>query len=177
METAAEIKDEKTKYWYALYVKPRHEFRVETELKSLEIENYLPTFIQVKQWSDRKKKVKEPLFKGYIFIYANTQERYKALATESVIKTVSFQGKPSTIPEWEINNLRKMLEGNPDVYVSDKIKIGTHVKIVEGPMAGIEGVVYRHDNDEMIAITIELLNRSVSVQLPAGSVTLKIDKK
>jgi hypothetical protein len=44
-------------------------------------------------------------------------------------------------------------------------------------MAGIEGVVYRHDNDEMIAITIELLNRSVSVQLPAGSVTLKIDKK
>jgi transcription antitermination factor NusG len=63
------------KYWFVLYTKPRHEFKAEEQIKSLNIEVYLPTTTVVKQWSDRKKKVTEPLFKSYIFIYADEKER------------------------------------------------------------------------------------------------------
>ncbi len=176
MDVVDSKQTDESKNWFALYVKPRHEFKVQESFRILGLEHYLPTHVQVKQWSDRKKKVKEPLFKGYIFLYATSKERYQALAVESVINTVSFQGKPSIIPEWEIENLRRFMTISSNVIVSDKIKIGTHVKIVDGPMKDIEGVVYRHDSDEMIAITIDLLNRSVSVVLPKESVTEKIDR-
>lgn len=177
MDVTEKIQTDSEQNWYAIYVKPRHEFKVAAAFSGLEIEHYLPTHVVLKQWSDRKKKVREPLFKGYVFIYVNTKERYKALAVESVINTVSFQGKPSVIPDWEIEHLQTMLSNNANVVVSEKIKIGTHVKIIDGPMSGIEGVVYRHEKDEMIAITIELLKRSVSVQLPKESITQKLDKK
>ena len=55
------------KYWYVLYTKPRHEFKAEAQINSLNIESYLPTNTVIKQWSDRKKKITEPLFKSYIF--------------------------------------------------------------------------------------------------------------
>jgi len=57
--------------WYALYTKPRHELKAKSQLSSVSIEYYLPTITVTKQWSDRKKKIEEPVFKGYIFIKVN----------------------------------------------------------------------------------------------------------
>ena len=68
-------KNSKDKYWFALYTKPRNEFKAEQQLTAAEIINYLPTLTLVKKWSDRKNKVTEPLLRGYIFIYANEEER------------------------------------------------------------------------------------------------------
>lgn len=162
------------KKWYALYTKPKQEYKAEEQLKELNITSYLPLITKVKQWSDRKKKVTEPLFKSYIFIYANHQERYLAVQAKSIVKVVNFNGVPATIPNWQIENLQKMLAFNPDAFVSDLIKVGTHVKIVEGPFAGVEGIVAVHPNNERIlGINIETLQRSVIVYLPANSVVVE----
>ena len=67
------------KFWFALYTKPRNEFKSEQQLIAAGITNYLPTVTLLKQWSDRKKKVTEPLLRGYIFIYANEEERLVSL--------------------------------------------------------------------------------------------------
>ena len=85
----------KTKNWFALYTKPRHEFKALEQLKEIEIETYLPTITVTKQWSDRKKKVIEPLFKSYIFIYSDESKRNNALTREAIIITIYFNGKPS----------------------------------------------------------------------------------
>ncbi|HPN38431.1 MAG TPA: UpxY family transcription antiterminator [Melioribacteraceae bacterium] len=160
--------------WYALYTKPRQEFKAEQQLKEMEITTYLPLITKVKQWSDRKKKVIEPLFKSYIFINANNSERYISVQAKSIVKIVNFKGVPATIPNWQIENLQKMLVTNPDAFVSDLIKIGTHVKIVEGPFAGVEGIVAKYSNDErVLGINIETLQRSVIVHLPANSVIIE----
>lgn len=166
------------KYWFALYTKPRHEFKAQIQIDSLNIENYLPTVTQVKKWSDRKKKVTEPLLRGYIFIYADEKERLLSLEQKAIIKTVSFNGKPSRVPEFEIENLKRMLSGTHKVKVIEGIVKGTKVKITEGPFNGIDGVVFNTSKDEsMLAISVELLNRSVVVKLPVGSVVKKQDNK
>lgn len=59
------------KNWFALYTKPKHEFKAEIKLNAEGIETYLPKISKIKQWSDRKKKIIEPVLRGYIFIYAN----------------------------------------------------------------------------------------------------------
>ncbi len=163
------------RYWFALYTKPRHEFKAEQQLKGCGIEYFLPTVTRLKQWSDRKKKVKEPLFKSYIFIHANEKERLTALEQYAIVRTIYFDGKPAVIPDWQIENLRKMLEKNVEVFVKDALKVGTRVRIVSGPFKDIEGIVYKTTNQEqMLAVTIDLLRRSVVVQIPRDSLVEKV---
>ena len=161
------------KHWYALYTKPRHEFKAQVQLEAKEIEFYLPTITKTKKWSDRKKKITEPVFKGYIFVFVNEKERLLALQNNAIVTTVSFQGKPSVIPEWEIVNLKKILDENPEIFVSDKIEIGTKVKIVSGAFEGVIGVVQEANKERWLAVSIDLLQRSILVKLNQESV-LKI---
>ena len=109
------------KKWFALYTKPRHEFKALEQLNEIEVETYLPTITVTKQWSDRKKKVTEPLFKSYIFIYSTELQRNNALTREAVIKTIYFNGKPAVIPEQEMESIKKMLEIYNISYDSDYI--------------------------------------------------------
>ena len=97
------------KHWFALYTKPRHEFKAQVQIESENITCYLPTITKLKQWSDRKKKVTEPLFRGYIFIESSERERLVAVELNSIVKTIFFDGKPSIIPDNQINNLRNLL--------------------------------------------------------------------
>jgi len=158
------------KHWYALYTKPKHEFKAKLQLHHLEIENYLPTIIITKKWSDRKKKVEEPVFRGYIFIYVNESERLLALKQSTIIKTICFEGKPCIVPQWQIENLKKMLKVNPEVFISDKIEIGTKVKITEGPFSDIIGIVIEYKpGEKYLGVTIEMLHRTVLVRLPKDS--------
>ncbi|MCB9209295.1 MAG: UpxY family transcription antiterminator [Ignavibacteriales bacterium] len=159
------------KKWYALYTKPRHEFKAETQLKACGIEYYLPTITKVKQWSDRKKKVTEPLFSGYIFVKGTEKDRLIALEQYAIVRSIFFQGKPAIVPNWQIENLQKMLEKGSDITVTDQLAIGSHVKIISGPFKDVEGIVYETGNQEkMLAITIDLLRRSVVVRIPRDSI-------
>ncbi|MBU0559705.1 MAG: UpxY family transcription antiterminator [Bacteroidetes bacterium] len=165
------------KKWYALYTKPRREFKASLQLDELNITHYLPTITLLKKWSDRKKKVTEPLFKSYLFINADEKERYVAVEQNTIVKTVFFNGKPSVIPDDVIENLKKMLEKTDDVRVINGIVKGTKVKIISGPFTGIEGVVQTVSKDEQIlAVSIDLLNRSVIVTLPGDYASKDLDK-
>lgn len=160
----------KNKQWFALYTKPRHEFKAETQLQACGVEYYLPSVVRIKQWSDRKKKVKEPLFSGYIFVHGNERDRLLALEQYAIVRSIFFQGRPAIVPDWQIDNLMKMLEKGEEIVVSDKMEIGSRVKIINGPFKDIEGVVFENSNQEkMLAITIDLLRRSVIVKIPRDS--------
>jgi transcription antitermination factor NusG len=158
------------KHWYALYLKPRQEFKALSQLEEINIEVYLPTVVVTRQWSDRKKKITEPLFRGYIFIHVDERGRMYSLQQDAVVRTVCFNGKPAAIPDWEIENLRILMKESPDVFVIDKIEIGTKVKIVGGPFTDVVGIVTGSQENKWLAVSIDLLNRSVMVRLSNDSV-------
>ncbi|GBD86681.1 transcription antitermination protein RfaH [bacterium BMS3Abin03] len=164
MDTMAE------KYWFALYTKPRNEFRAELQLTERGVDNYLPTIIRLKQWSDRKKKVTEPLLRSYIFIYANEAERLIAVEQRAVVRCLFDQGRPARIPEWQIDSLKKMLETKADVIVHNGIIPGSKIIIKSGPFEGITGTVLESKAGKSISVTIELLNRSVIAKIPDESI-------
>ncbi len=154
------------KNWYALYTKPRHEFKALEQLTELGIETYLPTITNTRQWSDRKKKVTEPLFRGYIFINSNEAERNNAVTREAVIKTIFFDGKPAVIPNQEIESIKKMLKSPEKIKVFNGITKGVIVRVESGPFIGIEGVVNSVSNDEnTLSVSMQLLNRTIIVTI------------
>jgi len=162
--------NEINKCWFAFYTKPRHEFKASENLRNTSIECYLPVVTRLKQWSDRKKKVMEPLIRGYVFAYVSSKERLTALQQEGILRCVSFNGKPASIPEWQIENLKRMLKNESDFSISDVVKAGSHVKVTDGPFAGVEGIVKFTSEGRTISITIDLLNRSITAVLPKESV-------
>jgi len=157
------------KFWFALYTKPRNEFKAEQQLTTAGINNYLPTVTLLKQWSDRKKKVTEPLLRGYIFIYANEEERLVSVEQLSIVRCVFDVGRPARIPDWQIDNLKSMLETNEDVIVHKGIVPGAKVIIKDGPFEGIIGTIVKGETGKSISVSIDLLNRSVIARLPDES--------
>ncbi|MBI2418666.1 MAG: UpxY family transcription antiterminator, partial [Ignavibacteriales bacterium] len=123
--------------WFALYTRPRSEFKAEIQLNSIEILNYLPVTTQIKQWSDRKKKVTEPLLRGYIFIYATEKERLISLEQNAVIRCVSERGRAAVIPEDQMNNLRSFIQKEMQYDVYEGLVPGTKIRITHGPFAGV----------------------------------------
>lgn len=156
--------------WYALVVKSRCEFKAEEELHSINVETYLPAMVSIRKWSDRKKEIKLPLIKGYIFVCATETERLYSLEQNSVVKCLFDGGRAAVIPDWQIENLKRVLEYNPKVTVESGLVKGDLVKIIEGPFKDVVGVLNSDENERSIRVSIDLINRSIIVNLPSESI-------
>jgi transcription antitermination factor NusG len=158
------------KFWFALYTKPKAEFKAEEQLKAVGVEHYLPVIIKEKQWSDRKKKITEPVIRGYIFIYADEKQRLLALEQYSIVRCVFDRGRAAKIPAWQIDNLKKMLNTKSEIFLHDGLIPGKKVMIKNGPFEGIIGIVKEYeDGKKTIAVSIDLLNRSIITHIPRDS--------
>ncbi|MCH8325356.1 MAG: UpxY family transcription antiterminator, partial [Bacteroidetes bacterium] len=135
------------------------------QVESEEISDYLPVITRLKQWSDRKKKITEPLLRGYIFIFADEKERYLSLQQLSIVRCIFDNGRPAVIPEWQIDNLKKFLNKETNIIVNSGIVLGAKVKILDGPFAGVIGVINQELKGKTIAINIDLLNRTILAKI------------
>jgi len=153
------------KHWYALYIKHHHEVRIKFKFDAMGIENYLPMTTRIRQWSDRKKKVNEPLLRGYIFIKVNEKERLQALEIDFVFRCVSERGIPAKIPQFQIDNMRNFVMDNVEYSVVEGLVAGSRVRIKTGPFEGVEGILVDNGQNKEFAVSIELLNRTVVTKI------------
>lgn len=154
------------KNWYALYTHSRCEFKVEEALKAEGVSVYLPVTKTLKKWSDRKKEITLPLFAGYVFINATEKERLISLQLKQVVRCLTDAGKPAIVPNWQIESLKRMISVKHDYNVMEGLVSGDEIVIKSGLLQGVRGVVVEIENKNHLAISIELLNRTVIVHLP-----------
>jgi transcription antitermination factor NusG len=155
------------KLWYALTVKPRHEFRVFQGLKGLaEIEGFLPTYKDKRLWSDRVKILDAPLFPGYVFArFEYPARRVPVLRVAGVRRIVGSGHAPSALAEEEIDTIRTLVNSTFPVRPWPFLRAGQRVRIAHGPLSGVEGVVLEQKDEWRMVVSVELLQRSVSVLL------------
>ena len=104
-------------------------------LKEKGVESYCPLNKVRRKWSDRVKIVEEPLFKSYVFVKVNDEDRTDVRMTPGVINFVYWQGKPAVIKEKEINAIKRFLDEYENVEVKPiEIKVNERVKITTGPL-------------------------------------------
>jgi transcription elongation factor/antiterminator RfaH len=159
--------------WYALYVKSRHEFTTEEELKRRGIETYLPSVTRVRQWSDRKKQVISPLFPGYLFvsIFPNPEEYLRVLKTRGAVTFISLQpGYPTSVSPEEIQSLKMLIESGEEIDIYPHFKEGERVRIKRGPLTGAEGVLKKKEDRYYFLVNIELLGRSVGINVQGDEI-------
>ena len=153
--------------WYALYLRSRYEKKVDGDLKGKGVETFLPMIEEVHVWSDRKKKVMEPLFRGYLFVKTDLRDRARIVTTEGVVRFVGINGKPSVIRESEIDWVRPVIGQPMDLKREPYLEVGKRVRVIAGPLLGVEGIVIHKQGVSRVVVSVEAIAQSVSVKVPA----------
>ncbi len=162
-----------TPNWYAVHVKSRHEFVAEGELCQKGLEAFLPSVTKLRQWKDRKKQVKFALFPGYLFVrVAPLREQYHAvLKTRGVSAFLCLEkGNPTPVPDEEMSSLMSVIGSGRELDIYPHLKDGARVRVKKGALKDAIGMLTRKDDSRLFVVNIEILGRSVGVEVFAEDI-------
>jgi transcriptional antiterminator NusG len=151
--------------WFAVVIKPQHERAVQEGLQQKGLESFLPMYRATRRWSDRLKHLQLPLFPGYVFCRFETNGKVPVLRTPGVRSIVSCGTKILAVPEEEIDRVRLIASSGSAMEPWPFLKTGQRVRVCDGPLLGLEGIVAQVRNTTRVVVGMELLQRSVAVQL------------
>ncbi len=151
--------------WYAVYTRPRWEKKVAGLLEEKGIENYCPLNKTVKQWSDRKKIVLEPIFKSYVFVRVPADTKWDLKKINGVLNFVYWLGKPAVIKDEEIDTIRKFLKEFSDISVEEqsRLTVNAKVRIKQGVMMNYHGLLIELSGNRA-KVKIDSMGISLSAQ-------------
>ena len=159
-----------SRQWFAVHTRYQHEHQVNEQLGRKGFETFYPTCSRWQQWSDRKKKVSQALFPGYLFVTEIANRRLQVVETPGVCGIVSIAGVPAPIPTTEIEAIQRAVTSPYPVEAHSYLNSGDHVRVVEGPLLGVNGILVRNEKSTRLVLSVGLLGRSVAVELDAQSV-------
>ncbi len=155
--------------WYAIRLRSNREFQVRASIERQSIECILPTWWEEVKWSDRAHRTQRVLFPGYLFVrLAEERDVYSVLITRGVIQILPNSFNPMPLDEKEIEDVRRVVAQKLHVRPCEYLA-GDQVVIDSGPLAGVAGVVVRTRGSMHVVVSIEMLRRSVRVELDADT--------
>ena len=153
--------------WFAIYTRPRAEKQVYKRLEEEEIETFLPLLRIYRKWSDRKKLVEKPLLSSYVFVRTNSNDFPKVYKIQGVVKFVTFEGVPASIPQKQIDNLRLLINSDAEIEISsEKFAPGDNVEVVSGSLVGLTGELINTGNGNRVVVRIDKLDKNLILKIP-----------
>lgn len=158
--------------WYVLYTKPRNEKKVTRLLEEKGINVFCPLREEMKQWSDRKKKVSEPVFRSYIFVQMDDYkaENVRVLTTPGTVRFLWWNGKPGVVRDKEIQAIKDFLNDYKDAEITVEFKAGEEIKVMEGPLKDAEGKIIMIRGNRAV-LHLHSLGLNMTAHLPLQSLT------
>jgi len=153
--------------WYAIRTRSRHEKMVAKQLDGMQVDTFLPLHNEIRRWSDRRKEVELPLLPGYAFVRLvySPYEKVRILRTHGVVGFVGTQGRGIPIPDRQIEDIKILLSHNVPFKKHGALYVGQRVRIRGGSLDGVEGILQAKKNSRMLVISIEAIQRALSVDL------------
>ena len=158
---------EKGAPWCAVYTRHQHEKSIGEMLRAKGFEVFLPLYESTRRWKDRRKVLSLPLFPCYVFVRGAHERRLPVLTTPGVHMIISRGERVATVPEEEIEAIRRAIEGTLSVEPHPFLRCGERVRVVRGSLEGVEGVLTRKKNLYRLVLSVEMLAQSVSVEIDA----------
>jgi transcription antitermination factor NusG len=154
--------------WFALAVRSRYEFFAAASLARNGYEQFLPTYRCKRRWSDRIKELELPLFPGYVFCKFDPEERLPILKTPGLICIVGIARRPMPVDESEIGAIRTLVSSGLSRQPWPYLRIGRRVRVCRGALDGLEGILVNFKGHDRIVLSVNLLQRSVAVEVESA---------
>lgn len=156
--------------WFALYTRHRHEKTVARLVSEKGVEVFLPLYRAAHRWNDRIKELTLPLFPNYVFVLMRPGHRGIVLSTPGVYDFVRMCGIPAPVSAGEIDAVRRVVDEGLNAEPHPFLKSGDRVRVKFGPLEGLEGILVRKKKNYRLVISVELLVKSVSVEVDVADV-------
>ena len=158
--------------WFAIQTRSRSEQKVFDRLQNAGFESFLPLITEVKQWSDRKKKVSSPLIKSYVFIKIKKNDLKQIYTIPGVVTVLKFLGEPAVVTDLEINNLKIITNNSEAVKAITPVSLtnGKPVQVVHGPFEGLIAVFLSNSGNHRVIVEVEALNSFTEITLPLSHI-------
>ena len=157
------------KKWYPVYTSSRAEKKAYQALLDKNIEAYLPLHRQLKQWSDRKKWIEEPLLKSYLFVCIQPAQQTEVMMTRGISRFIYFSGKISHMPERQITALKLLLSSSYELEVTEENLVkGEQVEIKAGSLKGLRGEIISYRSKKQLLVRLEDIQRSIIINVSAS---------
>ncbi len=156
--------------WFALYTCANQEKRVAGQLEARAVEHFLPIYRSRRNWKDRRVFLDLPLFPGYVFARFAIAARRCVLEARGVVRVVGSHGQPSPLAESDIEALRAGITGAVRFEPHPYHTAGTRVRILQGPLAGMTGILVRRKNGCRVVLSVDLIARSVALEVDAADI-------
>jgi transcription antitermination factor NusG len=151
--------------WYAIAVKAKAERTVEAVLAQKSYETFFPVITRERRWSDRTKRVDVPLLPGYVFCRFDGEQRLPIMTTPGVREIVGFGRRAAAVDDAELAALRLVIASGMHVESCEFLVRGDRVEVTGGPLQGIEGLLLEVKGSCRVVLSVELLQRSVAVEM------------
>jgi transcriptional antiterminator NusG len=154
--------------WYVLHTRSRFEQVVFDGLEKKSLEAFLPKITVLSKRRDRRKKLRVPLFPGYVFTRSdlNAHERLEIVKTIGVVRLVGNKDGPIPVPDEAIDSLKIIVAVDSHVETGTRFKKGDRVMVVEGPFVGVVGTFVRYRGFGRVMVTMEALGQYAAVNVP-----------
>ncbi|HXS76319.1 MAG TPA: UpxY family transcription antiterminator [Terracidiphilus sp.] len=162
--------------WCAVYTRHQHEKTVSEMLESKGFEVFLPLYDSTRKWKDRRKVLSLPLFPCYVFVRGAIERRLPVLTTPGVHMIISRGERVATVPDAEIDAIRRTVQGHFRVEPHPFLRCGERVRVVRGSLEGVEGVLTRKKNLYRLVLSVEMLAQSVAVEIDALDVVPVVER-
>ncbi|MGO8734249.1 MAG: UpxY family transcription antiterminator [Terriglobia bacterium] len=156
--------------WCAIYTRHQHEKAIAQILSAKGIEVFLPLYNATRRWKDRTVHLSLPLFPCYLFLRGMKERRLEVVTTPGIVSILGIDGEPATIPEFEIESVRRAIEWGSRVEPHPFLRCGDKVRVISGPLQGLEGILVRKKNLYRLVLSVEILERSAAVEVDVSAV-------
>ncbi len=153
--------------WYAVHTRSRHEQVVHDQLVGKGTEVFLPKLEVWSRRTDRRLRIKVPMFPGYLFVRTtlHPDKQLSILKTVGVVRMVGFDGQPAQVDPREIDSLKILIDSGAPISPTENYRIGDLVRIVAGPFKGVVGRLVGRRSARRLTVAVETINRGVSVDI------------
>jgi transcription termination/antitermination protein NusG len=158
--------------WYAAYTIVRHEKRVAAYLQGIGAESFLPLYVATHHWNRRLVRVELPLFPGYVFVRIALADQLRVLRAPSVLYLVGTKSKPEPVADHQVESIRECLTRRLSAEPIEYLGTGRRVRVVAGPLSGLEGVIARQNSGARLIVSIDIIRRSIAINIEASDLEL-----
>jgi transcriptional antiterminator NusG len=153
--------------WFAVCTRSRHEKYVAEQLTWQKIEHLLPLYSSARRWTDRVKTLRLPLFPGYLFAKIVPSQFSQVLRAHGVATLVGSP-KPVPLQDAEIEQIHKWISLPVGMEPNPYLQVGLRVRVREGPLSNLEGIVIRKKSGFRLVVSIETIQRSVALEIDSA---------
>jgi transcription antitermination factor NusG len=156
--------------WYGIRTRSNSEKIAATVLNDRGYEPFLPVYRTRRRWSDRTVTAEVPLFPGYLFCRFDHRKRLPIITTPGVVSILGFGDHPAAVQDGEIDAIRAIVDSGVGAEPVPFLREGQRIRVTHGPLKSLEGTLVQKKSGWQLVISVELLQRSVSVEIDPAHV-------